>query len=76
MCQSRANGSDKHLDIPRYIVDIGDILRDLGQHKDAIECMNRSLQAESALGMCGNVAVYRTLEKIAMTYCELERYLT
>ncbi|XP_072048823.1 uncharacterized protein [Amphiura filiformis] len=74
MCRHLANGSDKHLDIPRYIVNIGDVFRELGQHEDAIECMNRSVELESALGMGGAVAVCRTQEKIATSYCELERY--
>ncbi|XP_072049655.1 uncharacterized protein [Amphiura filiformis] len=74
MCRHLANGSNKHLDIPRYIVNIGDVFRELGQHEDAIECMNRSVELESALGMGGAVAVCRTQEKIATSYCELERY--
>ena len=76
MCRHLANGSDKHLDIPRYIGDIGDILRELGQYEDAIECMSRGVELESALGMGGAVAACTTQEKIAMSYCDLERYST
>ena len=73
MCWQIANGSDKHFDIPRYVVNIGETQRELGKHEQAIECMTRSLDLERSLGVGASVVMCATQECIALSYCALER---
>ena len=75
MCRRLTHGSDKHLDIPSYVLNIGTCYHEMDKYEEAIEYYQKALQLEQAMGMDGSEKTCTTLKNIAMSYYELDRYV-
>ena len=73
MCRRLTKGSDKHLDIPGYVLNIGTCYHELDQYEEAIEYYKKSLRLEQELGMDGSEKTCLTQKNIAMSYYEMDR---
>ncbi|XP_071487617.1 uncharacterized protein [Diadema antillarum] len=73
MC-TRITGSEKHVDIPTFLLNIGACLHEMSRYKQAIEYFKKSLDLETQLGMDGTTETCVTLKNMAMSYFVEEKY--
>ncbi|XP_072023040.1 uncharacterized protein [Amphiura filiformis] len=74
MCCRLTHGSDKHLDIPTYVMNIGTCYHEMDKYEEAIEYYQKALRLEQELRMDGSEKTCLTLKNIAMSYYELDRF--